>query len=352
MLKATVLFASIFFHLFLIVVAIEEVPTHDTPATSRKGRKRERKPAKPITLDLGTLPLKELIAARPSGPNVYKSGDAKRFKEAFAKHPDVQKINLYDTNVFKTAHALTALKGPVCDKGWQCSLTTSIKNYINEAPFEKEEDRKELLDVMKGIRTAKSNNVRQQRYLQNTSKDKLKQDRQVRESRMPGGSSYAARRQRQAEHSMINKPLSVHLGDEAGTLTATQVEGRARHLSQYYTSEQVLTSELRKYLLGKKTPPAEYAAAMARRVGRERPKQAATKRRKTEATTPSSSTGRTQAKDPGSSTISGANASPLRPPMQHVSPPPSSPSMPADFWSHVDPEDPNEWIWLLNQLRS
>jgi hypothetical protein len=218
----------------------------------------------PADLNLDKLELKDLVEMRP---RVMTSEDGKMYKEYFANHPDVKAINLNDdSEPTKVAEAFASLKHDGTP-GSKVRLTTSIKDYLREAPFKNESKRDLVLKTVTGIRSEKLRRMRIDRYNEKKGQEtigkmKRKWHDNIAEKTGMSYSTMTKLERKKSPH--MNLPLSFHLGGHH--LSAVEVEQATRHLAHLYKSQASLTNELSLYLQSKQFPPDQYKLAMAMRA--------------------------------------------------------------------------------------
>jgi hypothetical protein len=242
--------------------------TRDGPlAVTKQIIKRPRNKIRkiPEDLDLDTLPLKDLVKIKPAVRDL--KADKQMYRKYFANHHQVRKINLLDKDHNKVTDELMQLSGDgKQESAWKRRLATSIKDLLDDSPFQSDTHRKAIRESLAGLRLQAYENSRYQDRVSKTGRQGLNKQRKLaqNEFRKQNDGFYYGQKARVLKKvdPLQNLPLSYHIGQDANHLEAVE---QANKLKDFYSSNYALTNQLKMYLKGKKVSDEDYKAAVGLR---------------------------------------------------------------------------------------
>jgi hypothetical protein len=266
------------FHPTVLVFVLLQLPLFSLQTSSSHGRlSQAKKPRQnapkgervPLGLDVEHMPLKQLVDMRSSA---FNADDSRRFKEYFARHPQIRRINLYDSATANTAQQFLALSSEGSyDRGSKLKLAAAINAYIGDSFDRHDKLRQDLLEDVQGARHRNARIRDRALNLTRPSKEERYKRRKNAEKKHQAqvGHGYGKTRKLARLDPIKDKTLSFHLdADGALPLSAREVEILTRGLSPFYTTEKLLTRALEQYLKDKNIPEEERNAAMGIRQRR------------------------------------------------------------------------------------
>jgi hypothetical protein len=335
---------------------VQSIPTSKatatrTPAVKGRPRKSPAEKTLPANLDLKTLQLEELVNLKPSQYDTL--ADRKLYRQYFASHPKVQGVNLYDTHHASVAAALIGLsEESKQDRPWKSKMAASIRNLLDDTQLHPTQ-RQGIQEALSGIRYQGYNVNRYQHQLRTKGYEGLKKYRKQSADtyKSKNGITYGLRKHMlRKQNSLIDRPLSDHIGHEATPLQAVE---STKSLGEHYSSKHALTRKLQEYLRTKNVSNADYAVAMGLRS-----KMAQQIHRKKETINQMNATSIQRTNSQGSTS---AQSQLLHGPSSssHASPPHHSASSHDPKMSpllegstSVNPNDPEDWKLLEEMLRN
>jgi hypothetical protein len=264
-------------HVALQAPVGSSAPISIAQGSKKRPRRQSVRPKLPLDLDVSKVNLRQLVDMRPAAVD---TPDGRRYRQYFMDHPRVKAINLHDTKTAKTAHELHELskggggddaKDDVFFGSSNKKLTASIHNLVEDTAFD---DGARYKDLKEAIQVTRHRSLKQDSVKRYTAK--LTREQQMARDRAAkykykekhGHFHEATVRMARTENPLINLPLILHLdpyGKRGNGLTAKQAEEEARGLSRFYSSENILTRELGRYLDVKKATPEERVVVLGLR---------------------------------------------------------------------------------------
>jgi hypothetical protein len=220
----------------------------------------------PDNVDVDTISLKDLVEMRPGRLN---SPEGKRYRDYFTRHPEVKKINLHDTDSAKTIKSLAELSKLHTDSPWKGRMAASVRNLINDAPITDKAQKAKLKELVVGVRHKANRRDGHQRYSDKLGKEVVnarKRKAEVDYENRNGFGYSEKRRLIRKVNPLLDLPLKHHIDDKGkGWMTMYEIEKEVKKLAPLYTSQAILTKELKRYMKGKDVPPQEMDAIMGLR---------------------------------------------------------------------------------------